>query len=238
MSGLPYYKRYPRDALSGMQALTLEQRGAYNTVLDLIYDEGGPIADHERLLCAHLNCDPRVWRRLRGQLLELGKIYLTDEGRISNNRSVQELTSTEHTSNVRATSGAAGGRASAKSRAKPQQKQHRLEANASALAVAISEPEPDYSEDKSSDGKASDDFNALGWREGVHLLVGGGMSEKSARSTFGRILSANGLEARDMVATIAAAKVNRTQDPVAYLTGAAKLKAGGRKQEQRRVGFV
>lgn len=150
MGGLPYYKRYPRDALNGMMGLTLEQRGAYNTILDLIYDEGGPIRDDERWMCAHLNCDPRVWRRLKAQLMELGKIHLDDEGRISNARSNSELSSTEDMRNVRRTSGAAGGKASAKSRGKGQQKQGKPEANASALGQAITdaEPEPITSIDK------------------------------------------------------------------------------------------
>jgi len=32
-----WYKRDPNAALEGMAVLTLEERGAYNTVLDLIY---------------------------------------------------------------------------------------------------------------------------------------------------------------------------------------------------------
>ena len=37
MGTLKWYKRDPDAALSGMFELTLEERGAYNTILDLIY---------------------------------------------------------------------------------------------------------------------------------------------------------------------------------------------------------
>ena len=41
MGHLKWYKRDPRAALTGMMQLTLEERGAYNTILDLIYVHDG-----------------------------------------------------------------------------------------------------------------------------------------------------------------------------------------------------
>jgi uncharacterized protein YdaU (DUF1376 family) len=38
---LPYYKRFPRDFLDGTVGFTLEQKGAYSCVLDLIFMRGG-----------------------------------------------------------------------------------------------------------------------------------------------------------------------------------------------------
>ena len=69
MSANPWHRRYHSDALAGMLSLTLEERGAYQTVLDLIYDRGGPIADNERLLAGYMNCSVRKWRALRSALL-------------------------------------------------------------------------------------------------------------------------------------------------------------------------
>ena len=75
MGVLRWYKRDPRAALSGMMELTLEERGAYNTILDLIYIHDGSIEDNPRLIAAWLNVDVRVWKRIRQRLLTLNKLY-------------------------------------------------------------------------------------------------------------------------------------------------------------------
>jgi len=43
--GLPWYKRDPRAELVEMQRLTLEQRGAYATLIDLIHVHDGGVDD-------------------------------------------------------------------------------------------------------------------------------------------------------------------------------------------------
>lgn len=88
---LYYYKRNPSDALAGMARLTLEQRGAYNTLLDLMYQNGGALDHDERFLMHQLGCSLRKCKALIGELLTLGKIYLTDDGRIGNERVDQEV---------------------------------------------------------------------------------------------------------------------------------------------------
>lgn len=76
MGKIAWYKRDPRAALTGMMELTLEERGAYNTVLDLIYDRAGDLRDDERFIAGWCGCDVRVWRRIRARLLALGKLYV------------------------------------------------------------------------------------------------------------------------------------------------------------------
>lgn len=88
---MPYHRRYHQDALQGYRKLDLEQRGAYSTILDLIYDEGGPIDHNERWLAGELNCTVGKARKLISQLIELRKIYLTSNGKISNHRCEQEI---------------------------------------------------------------------------------------------------------------------------------------------------
>lgn len=88
---MPYHRRYHQDALQGYRKLDLEQRGAYSTILDLIYDEGGPIDYNERWLAGELNCTVGKARKLISQLIELRKIYLTAAGKISNHRCEQEI---------------------------------------------------------------------------------------------------------------------------------------------------
>jgi hypothetical protein len=71
-----WYKRDPTAALEGMARLTLEERGAYNTVLDLIYCHDGSLDDDQRFISYWLNCDPRIWKRIRASLIEKGKLYI------------------------------------------------------------------------------------------------------------------------------------------------------------------
>src|SRR6266851_1212677 len=86
----PWYKRYTDAALTGMMVLTLEERGAYNTVLDLIYNEGGRYQDDDGLICGWLRCNRRTWHRIKSRLLERGKLYVED-GHIYNGRASDEM---------------------------------------------------------------------------------------------------------------------------------------------------
>lgn len=61
----PFYRRYHSDALRGMSKLTLEQRGAYDLVLDMTYENGGPIDDDDAHLARQANCSPRKWRAVK-----------------------------------------------------------------------------------------------------------------------------------------------------------------------------
>jgi hypothetical protein len=82
-------------------------------------------------------------------------------------------------------------------------------ANATGAEVAVADERPDYDKDA--------------WTGAVKLIRSrGDVSEKSARSLFGKLLSTNGLEARDLLPAIASAQVNGTADPQGYLTRAAQ----------------
>jgi uncharacterized protein YdaU (DUF1376 family) len=85
-----WYKRDPDAALNGMAVLTLEERGAYNTVLDLIYSRDGKVDDDDRFIAGWCRVDVRVWRRIRGRLIELGKLYV-DETCLRNERADREV---------------------------------------------------------------------------------------------------------------------------------------------------
>ena len=107
MGDLRWYKRDPDAALAGMAELTLEERGAYNTVLDLIYSQEGKLKDDDRYISGWLRCDIRVWRRIRRRLVELGKLYLY-AGCLHNKRADRELDAAQH----RVLSAAEAGRSS------------------------------------------------------------------------------------------------------------------------------
>lgn len=90
MGTLKWYKRDPEAALSGMMVLTLEERGAYNTVLDLIYSHDNNLIDDDRFIAGWLRCDVRVWRRIKMGLVDKGKIELKD-GLVTNFRATSEI---------------------------------------------------------------------------------------------------------------------------------------------------
>lgn len=94
--GRPWYKRYPADFLSGTTQLTLEEKGAYSVALDLMYERGGPIPDDQRWIANVCGCGMRRWRQIRARLLTLGKLNLTDDGRLANGRATYEM----HRSNL------------------------------------------------------------------------------------------------------------------------------------------
>lgn len=88
---MPYHRRYHGDALTGTMNLSLEERGAYATILDLIYDEGGPIIGDRRWLSGFLGCSMRKVDVLLSSLIEKGKLYETRDKKLSNRRAEKEL---------------------------------------------------------------------------------------------------------------------------------------------------
>lgn len=95
MSAIKWYKRDPTAALNGMMRLTLEQRGAYNTILDLIYSHANNLVDDDRFLAGWMMCDLRVWRRIKSALIEAGKIEIID-GRIMNHKATEVIDDALH----------------------------------------------------------------------------------------------------------------------------------------------
>lgn len=109
MSDRPWHKRYHSDALSGFIVLSLEERGAFQTLLDLMYDRGGPMPDNDGLLARYMGVSIRKWRSLRESLIGLGKIR-EDGGFLFNDRAVAEIENGSKTSRKLAENGSKGGR--------------------------------------------------------------------------------------------------------------------------------
>lgn len=107
-----WHKRYHSDALTGYRGLTLEQRGAYTTILDLLYDSGEEaLPASERWMAGQLDVSTRRWRILRDELVALGKLTLLDDGRVTNRRYLVEREKDGEISAKRADAGAIGGSA-------------------------------------------------------------------------------------------------------------------------------
>ncbi len=87
---LPYYPMYPRDFFEGTQEMSLELKGAYIMVLNLMYTRGGPISDEPGYISRYVGCSIRKWKQVRDELVAMGKIAVED-GMISNSRADEVL---------------------------------------------------------------------------------------------------------------------------------------------------
>ena len=82
---MKFYKRDPHTALEGMSELTLEQVGAYNLLIDLLYARDGLVPDDDKLVARLLHRDPRTWRTMKRDLMAAGKIQVTASGLLTAN---------------------------------------------------------------------------------------------------------------------------------------------------------
>lgn len=90
MGQIKWYKRDPAAALNGMMELDLQERGAYNTVLDLIYSRDGNLPDDDRFIAGWLRVDVRVWKRIKSTLVDREKLYV-EAGFLRNERADVEV---------------------------------------------------------------------------------------------------------------------------------------------------
>lgn len=88
---MKWYKRDPDAAIAGMIGLSLEERGVYNTVIDLLYSRDGELPDDDQFFARACECRPQTWRRLRDSLLAKGKLHRKSDGKLTANRVVNEL---------------------------------------------------------------------------------------------------------------------------------------------------
>jgi Protein of unknown function (DUF1376) len=89
---MKWYKHDPSAALAGMIGLTVEERGAYYTLIDLLYARAPHNDVTDILVIKALGIRPQTWRRLKGSLILKGKVHETD-GKLTANRVQTEVLS-------------------------------------------------------------------------------------------------------------------------------------------------
>lgn len=138
MSKNAWHKRYHGAALGGYMGLSLEERGAYTTVLDLMYDTewAAGIRDNDRWIAGHLDVSVRKWNAIREILFAKGKLDLVD-GLVSNKKYREVRENALETSRKRSESGASGGDKSGEVRRKAAENRQSDEANASDLPLYV-----------------------------------------------------------------------------------------------------
>lgn len=96
---MKWYKHDPSAALAGMIGLTIEERGAYYTLIDLCYARAPKNYVTDVLVAQALGCRPQVWRRLKASLIAKGKVreVLHEDGntKLLPNRVESEVVSAE-----------------------------------------------------------------------------------------------------------------------------------------------
>lgn len=111
----PWYRRFPDNFIAGTVGLTLEEKGAYSLVLDLMYVRGGPVPDEPRYIAGVCNCSVRKWNAIRAKLIADGKIHVVN-GYLTNDRAEKEIENAAKDAQERAENGSKGGNKSAEKR--------------------------------------------------------------------------------------------------------------------------
>lgn len=152
MNALPYYPRYPRDFFEGTAGMSLEEKGAYGLVLDLIYMMGARgLPDDPQYIAGQLGTSVRKWNSLRKSLIERGKLHSKD-GIISNKRADK-----------------------VKIKQRSYQDNQAENARGSSKNNALAEPSPTYRKEPNTEPNKIDDDSAgagLTFREKVLVAAG------------------------------------------------------------------
>lgn len=84
-----FYRRDPGAALAGMAGMSLEERGVYNTIIDLLYLTWRPVEDSRSYIAGHCGCAVQKLNPILARLIAAGKlIRFEDDGQsyISNGK--------------------------------------------------------------------------------------------------------------------------------------------------------
>ena len=86
----PWFKCDPQALNDGFMGLSAAERGAYITILNCIYINGGPVKDGAGYFCSQLGCSTKEWVAWRRKLVRLGKLRVID-GCLTNIRAEREI---------------------------------------------------------------------------------------------------------------------------------------------------
>jgi hypothetical protein len=77
---MDHYRRYAALALNGMAELNAEQRGVYNSLIDILYDRDGLVPDDDALVARMISLEVRIYKRVKAQLKQHGKLWVNADG--------------------------------------------------------------------------------------------------------------------------------------------------------------
>jgi uncharacterized protein YdaU (DUF1376 family) len=223
---LPYFPMYAKDYEAKTSHLTLEEDGAYNRLLRLMWMTPG---------CSVPNDDAWIMRRMRVDQATfdgvvkpiINEFFTASQGRLFSPRLQEEWKKVDETSKKRSAAGKKGGRPKAIENKQKDEKPSLIREKA---GPKHPEPEP-YSttlEDKSSndsDAVAASDFDPVKamFDSGVRLLGQAGIREQQARAILGKWKKAHGPE--QVVVALGKAQREGAIDPVSFCEGVFRFQA-------------
>lgn len=251
MSG--FYKMDPAAWNQGTDNLSLEEEAAYLRIVNAMHIHHGPVHYHDRVLAGLFRCSARKARSLVDALVTAGKLTVED-GLIYNERARKDLVQRGFVSISRAEFGAKGGKRRAENAAKALNGHDTPQANAEALASSREEKRRDTVEPSGSTGAVAPpveppkalDPAAVIFRQGLALLMAGGVKEPHGRSQLGRWRKTYGDEA--LIAALGMAQREGALNPTAFIERCLQQRAraspkhlavvGGRRGEWTAMGFI
>lgn len=123
MSLRPWYRRFPADFIASTIKLSAEEKGVYSTLIDHMYDRGGPIADDPKELARLCGCSTRRFNQIKAALVEKHQKIIVQGGLITQLRVVKQIAAEQEERAKLAENGAKGGEKSAENRRKFQDKE-------------------------------------------------------------------------------------------------------------------
>lgn len=208
---LPYFPMFPSDFEAKTSHLTLEEDGAYNRLLRLMWmTPGCSLPDDDAWIMRRMRVDAETYERVVRVVID--EFCERKNGRLSNAKLTRIFNESNERHNRRVSAGSKGGKAKA------------LKTNETNPSNAVAkpkqpEPEPDkeYSEPNGSDGDAviADATKDAIWKRGVPYLMECGVPERQARSAIGKWIRDAG--SQRLFDALAASKASGTGDPIPYI---------------------
>lgn len=220
-----------------MRVLSLEERGAYNTLLDLMYQRAGPVPDDDRWLAGWMKVSVRKWLAVREVLVREGKIIVRGDGKsavLTNARFDAELAAQNSRRKVAAEKGSKGGRKTAETKAASKENSDldaapaddQLKLGTVTATVGSSVPNGTGGEPPSGDPIIEElsgmEPKKRAWGMARHVLMRrGGKTDPQARTITGGWMHKDPKASPDELWEVACAAWRiGTEDPVPYMAKA------------------
>lgn len=193
---MPYFPMYPADFEADTSHLTLEEDGAYNRLLRLMWlTPGCSIPDDEAWIIRRMRLDHVTFSRVVAPLIE--EFLSRRNGRIFSDRLQREFKKADETSRKRSNAGKRGGRPQAtENKGKDRKAGFDFDKAGLSYARGLPEPEPEPDKEKTDyalsarvSGRFDEWWNAYPHRDGKRgkkpaqakydRLVRGGVSEQT-----------------------------------------------------------
>jgi uncharacterized protein YdaU (DUF1376 family) len=221
----PWMPLYIADYLQDTTHLSAAEHGAYLLLIMHYWANGGLPTDDRRLArIARMSDDE--WAVSKETIAEF---FEADWKHI---RIEVELVESDEKYERRASAGAAGGRASGKSRRKRSIASGLLQADANQTRTNAEPTTTTTTIDSEVSTSGADappiytDSRHELWGEGVPILVSLGVSNREARSNIGRWLKSTSDDAQRVLGAIQRARDARVAEPIAWITRAFSMKDG------------